>query len=355
MKAKRFLIITIASITVILGCIAATVFYLDPLFHYRGPREGFYYDLLESRERLQNDGILRNFDYDAVITGSSMCQNFMTSEADRLFGVRSVKTCFSGGTLKETADNLRNAFYYNPHIRCVIRGIDQGMIISDKDALNYDPSEYPKFTGRSARFDDISYLLNKTVLYGYVIAMIDNRINGVPGGVKSFDEYDSYTAGAEGFGHDALVRLYGDLDYTGPGEEHALTAEDIRMVRENTEQNITSLARENPDTVFYLFITPYSIFKWMDYSEEGNINRMIDAEKVMIEEILKCDNIRLFSFDDDPDIVCNPDNYSDKLHYSEEINSLILQNMKNGKGLLTKDNYLERLEKERSFFNTYDY
>ncbi|MBR5377285.1 MAG: hypothetical protein IK139_08395, partial [Lachnospiraceae bacterium] len=113
--------------------------------------------------------------------------------------------------------------------------------------------------------------------------------------------------------------------------------------------------RENPDTVFYLFITPYSIFKWMDYSEEGNINRMIEAEKVMIEEILKCDNIRLFSFDDDPDIVCNPDNYSDKLHYSEEINSLILQNMKDGKGLLTKDNYLERIERERSFFNTYDY
>lgn len=358
MKAKRFLIITVISITVILGLTAATVFYLDPLFHYRGPREGYYYDLLESNERLQNDGILKNLDYDAVITGSSMCQNFMASEADALFDVKSVKTCFSGGTLRETADNLKNAFYYNPGIRCVIRGIDQAMIISDKDALNYDPSQYPKFTGRSNRLNDISYLLNKTVLYGYVIAMINNRINGVPGGVKSFDEYENFTSDAaetDGFGYEALVRLYGRPEYNGPGEELKLTDEDIRMIRENTEQNITSLARENPDTVFYLFITPYSIFKWMDYSQEGNINRMIDAEKIMTEEILKYDNIRLYSFNDDPDIVCDLDNYSDKLHYREEINSLILRYMKDGRGLLTKDNYLDRMEKERSFFNSYDY
>lgn len=57
---------------------------LDPFFHYHGPVAGWYYEL--SDQRSQNDGITRHFTYDAVITGTSMTENFRTTEFDALMG-----------------------------------------------------------------------------------------------------------------------------------------------------------------------------------------------------------------------------------------------------------------------------
>ena len=358
MKAKTFLICTIALSLVVLGTMACVIFYLDPLFHFRAPRPGYYYDLPEQYERLQNDGILRNFDYDGVITGSSMCQNFMTTQAEELFGGRFVKTCFSGGTWKEISDNLRNAFEYNPDIKIVIQGVDYNMLLWDKDKLSYDPSQYPKFTGKAGKFNDIEYLLNKTVLYDYVIGMIENRIAGTPPGVKPFDEYENFTAdamNAYGYGYDAFVGYYGDLEYQGPGKRQELSDEEIDNIRKSVEANFISLANDHPDTVFYLFITPYSIYNWMLYSQDGITDKMIDAETVMIAELLKCENIRLYSFNDNKDLVCDLDNFSDKMHFGENVNTMILNDIKDGTGLLTEDNYLDYIDRERKLYDTYDY
>ena len=358
MSPKRFLAILIIIILTVLGTLAAVTFYLDPLFHYRAPRAGYYYDLPEQNERLQNDGILRHFDYDAVVIGTSMCQNFRTSEVDALFDTHSVKTCFSGGTIHEIAEALDTAFAARPDIGNVFRGIDYIQIMYDPYELNYDESQYPGYITNGPGIDDINYLLSKTVFFDYTVNMISNRIAGVPGGVESFDVYGNYTddiVNGTGYGYDALVTLYGDISYKGPGEVRSLSEEEVQTVRESTALNITRLANEHPDTQFYLFLTPYSIYYWKLSSEEGTIDKQIDAEKIMIEEILECDNIHLYSFNDMEDLVCDLDNFSDKLHYSEKVNSLILKYMKEGTGLITKDNCASYIERERKLYNDYDY
>ena len=48
----------------------------------------------------------KHFDYDAIITGTSMTENFLSSEFDSLFGVNSVKTTFSGASYKEINQNF---------------------------------------------------------------------------------------------------------------------------------------------------------------------------------------------------------------------------------------------------------
>ena len=95
------IIMCLAALLVLSGC----VFWTDPFFHYRSPRDYFYYDLEE--QRYQNDGITRHFDYDAIITGTSMCENFSASEFDSVFGTNSIKVTFSGATYKEIEENLR--------------------------------------------------------------------------------------------------------------------------------------------------------------------------------------------------------------------------------------------------------
>ena len=83
MKRKAILWIISFSVlvTAILVCVAVLTVYVDPFFHYHSPRtDEFYYTL--DNQRSQNDGIVKHFDYQGIITGTSMVENFRTSEAD---------------------------------------------------------------------------------------------------------------------------------------------------------------------------------------------------------------------------------------------------------------------------------
>ena len=78
---------------------------------------------LLNNERSQNNGISKHFNYDALITGTSMTENFKCSEMDSIFGTNSIKVPFSGGTYKEINDNVRVGLKNNSELRIVVWGL----------------------------------------------------------------------------------------------------------------------------------------------------------------------------------------------------------------------------------------
>ena len=74
-----------------------------------------------------------------------------------------------------------------------------------------------------------------------------------------------------------------------------------------------------------------------------------------IELILQCDNIYLFSFNDDFALTTDLNNYADLLHYGNHVCSYLLRQMQQGKGRITRENYLEYLNREREFYMSFDY
>ena len=85
------------------------------------------------------------------------------------------------------------------------------------------------------------------------------------------------------------------------------------------------------------------------------MERHLEAERLAIEELLAHPNIKLYSFSDDFELVCNLDHYKDYLHYGEWINDRLLEQMKNDEHLLTKENVQTYLDSVRSFYTSYDY
>ena len=75
----------------------------------------------------------------------------------------------------------------------------------------------------------------------------------------------------------------------------------------------------------------------------------------MIELILEHENIHLFSFFTEFDMICDPNNYKDVAHYSEDINSKILVWMSEGKHELNEANYQEYCWQMYEFYTNYDY
>lgn len=101
---RKWFIGCLSAIIAITVAMVVTVWVIDPYFHFHKPFPFVSYRLYD--ERYTNDGISRHFEYDTIITGTSMAQNFKPSELDRIFGVTSVKETFSGQALRNCQKTL---------------------------------------------------------------------------------------------------------------------------------------------------------------------------------------------------------------------------------------------------------
>ncbi len=338
-----------------LALFALTIAVIDPFFHYHAPLEGYAYSWLIADERYQNNGIVRNFTYDAVITGTSMTENFKASEVNDLFHVKAVKVPFSGAGYKEINDNLAVALGSNPDIRLVVWGLDLNSLAADKDAPFHGIADqgfrYPWYLIDENPFNDAEYLFNKTILLkGLEILKEPSKDNEIV-----FDEEYSWY-GWNVFGKEAVLADYrrqdGKADF-----QREMTDEERKMTLENVKQNVSATVKENPDVEFYCFIPPYSICWWDNAERNGLINYYIEAMQTAMKELMKYENVRLFAFWNDYEMICDLNNYKDYVHYSEEVNSGILRRMaeEDESYLITENNYREYLKEIREFYTHYDY
>lgn len=344
MKEKKWFYRTILYIAACLIMFALITIVVDPYFHFHAPIAGGSYRLYE--ERYINDGIARHFEYNAIITGTSMTQNFKTSEFDEMFGVSSIKLPFSGGGFQETSQNLLRAFKYNDHIEKVLWCLDETMFIERYDYKRYE--DYPTYLYDDSILNDVNYVLNKSVFYHGTLNNILMTIKREKS--TTFDEYSAWEAQT---GYDAVKAGHEDRGMTAP--DRGLTGEERKLVEDNIRINICSVIEQNPDTTFYIYFPPYSILLWDYWDREGRISAQIEAEAIVAEELLKYPNVELYCFYENTDLVCNFDNYSDELHYSAEINSLILTWIKEGTYRLTADNCKEHIEREKEIYVNYNY
>ena len=131
---------------------------IDPYFHYHAPLNFLEYPI--ENERYQNDGIVKHFQYNAIITGTSMTDNFKTSEFDEIFEVDSIKVPFPGARFKEINENLERAVQANPEIKIIVRALDYDFLLFDKDAVRYEPDFYPTYLYDNKLYNDVKYFFN---------------------------------------------------------------------------------------------------------------------------------------------------------------------------------------------------
>lgn len=348
-KAKKWVLLTISLWIIAMAAIAGITIYIDPFFHFHKPVPELRYNLTSDNQRYLTDGILKNFKYDAVIIGTSMTENFKSSEFDNLWQCNSVKVPLPGATYKEIGDNLKRAFTGNENIKYVFCSLDRQWLLASKDHMLYQEELYPTYLYDNNIWNDVKYILNKTVILKNDLATLRYTKDGHE--TTSFDDYSNWSDLYQ-YGKDAVL---GSYDRQSQKMEKQMTKELKQQVRESINQNITTIARNNPDTVFYYFMTPYSVLWWDSLLRDGTFEQNIAAEKVAIEELLQCKNIKLFSFANNFALITNLDHYKDTSHYSGEVNSQIARWMKTNEYRINKGNYIEYLENIRSFYKNFNY
>lgn len=321
------------------GCGGVNAF-IDPYFHYHKPLQGLSYRLYN--ERYQNDGIVKHFDYDAILTGSSMVENSKTSQMDCLFETRSIKVPYAGAGYKEIGENIERAIKANSALKLVIWGLDYNKFYVNADWSRYD--SYPIYLYDNDLLNDVNYIFNKSVLLD-ACKNIQFTLSGRQ--PQTFDRYGNWNAGYK-FGKEEVLKKT-----QRPQKQEK--KEYIRLNPENIEKNVLELVRNNPNIEFYFFWTPYSIVSFDSLNQSGSMENVLRWEKEALELMLPYRNVHFFSFFDEFDIITNLDNYKDAGHYHERINSYMLECMATGKHQLTMDNYEAYCQRVWTFYTSYDY
>lgn len=345
--SRKWIIRTLAALVIVLALYASVTVYIDPLFHYHAPLPQFQYPIED--EIYQNDGILRHFDYDGIITGTSLTERFKTSVADELFNAKFVKVGLAGSYFLEQHDRLERAFRSNDGIRYVIRSMDTDYIFTAANDRAWG-NDLPEYLYNDNIFDDVNYVFNKE-LFARSLRVIEYTRQGHK--TTTFDNAIAEMSKRKYTGAEAVLSCY-TLGEPVTEESH-ITEQEKQTLLDNLRQNVTDLIAEHPETEFYLFFPPYSICYWDTQYNLGMVSKLEEAQAIVIEELLQYKNAKLFGFDWDFGTVCDLDNYFDRIHFSTEVSEQLIRYMAAGKYLITQDNYQEYLSEIGEFYHNYDY
>ena len=346
MTAKKWCILTLGLILALLILMGGLTALIDPYFHYHGPLEGLAYELSDERQRYINDGISKHFEYDAMLTGTSMMENSRSSTFDELFGVNSVKVPYEGSALKETDQNLRRAIASNPELKLVFRSLDYFLIILEKDEQLYPEDLYPDYLYDDKLLNDTSYLFNKTVFLESTLPTLWRTLRGEE--MTSFDDYSLMDMTL--FGKTPPEKGFAPAKGDFPGAP----AELLEKVEGNIRQTVLETAAANPQIDFYYVVSPYSVLYWDRLRSTGRVDEHLDCEQKAVELLMDYENIHVFSFYDCPEIIGDLSDYMDECHYGPETLDKIFRYMAAGEHRLTEDNYVETFSRARELFKNGD-
>lgn len=313
---------------------AGLVFVFDPFFHYHEP-VGPLKAVLTKKE-YQSIGTIRNFAYDSVIAGSSTAENFNNRWFDEAFGCTSVKAIKSSGVTAQLDYYLQEAFAARS-VKNVFYSLDLFALSGDPDTEFPDES-MPLYLYDRNPFTDVNYVLNKDVIFEDIPYMLAETY------LDDYDEGASYNwAQYKVFGRQEAL-----LHYDRPAESvQQKGPEEYQDIIDRNVDLLEKMAAEHPDTVFYIFYPPYSMLWWDNMIRSGQLEQSFYAAQASMERLLPYENVKLYYFQNEEEIIMNLDLYMDPIHFSEEINHRMVVEMQQDNYRITVDNYREELERMR--------
>ena len=342
MTYKRWLIQTGLLAGAALAGIAAMVIIVDPFFQYHAPLAGVPYQI--DNQLAQNPGMARNMEYDSVLLGSSMTVNFETDWFYEEMGLRTLKLSYNGAYPADISNIMAQVGKSGQTLRQVFWGVD---LASYTGGITETKYPIPDYLYNDSLADDVQYWFNKDVLLDYMIKPVIER---EPTKLSSVYSSEESLRGC-------YSREHVLAGYTIPEKNDAWFPGDlfIEGLEANLQANILPVIEAYPDTQFTIFFPPYSVLYWYEYIQNNQMDAVMYEYQYFMEKLLVYDNVSLYFFPGMEEIVCDLDLYADTGHYNQSINRYMMECFVSGEHRITRENYLEELQRMRSMTDAYDY
>ena len=322
MKRKTWALLTLAALAGAFLLLSALVIAVDPFQVYRLAQD--YVPPIDNTTQVySNAGIVRSYDYDSVIVGTSVTENFRPSQMDTLLGGRFIKLCSSAGTAYNHALLLDLAFDTH-EISRVVYGLDVYSFIGELDETGTD---MPFYLYDKNPFNDVQYWLNRSVLGSFL-----PRCLRTWGKTQDDSLRDSMYAWADQYvyGPTALDQT----SFTPPVSRRAADAY-IQVALDNLNTHLIPYITAHPETQFDIFFPPYSAAEWASMENKGTLDGILPLRRLCYDALSAFANVRIYDFSAKEEWVTVIGNYKDALHYGPWINDAITECIARGENLVT--------------------
>lgn len=304
-----------AALILILAAAAAVIF--DPFYHYHGPVFGL--KAVVTKSEYQCIGTIRNFDYDSVLCGSSTAENYNNRWFDEGFGAKTVKAIKSSGTTADLKYYLDEAFSTH-EMKNVFYSLDLFALDGDPET-NFVNDSMPLYLFDRNPFNDVKYVLNKDVLFEdipYLLAM--NFAGG-------YDEGTSYNWWQyKTFSEEETLSHYDRSPEVLP----LVKKEEYQPRVDGNLDLIEGMVEAHPETEFTFFLPPYSLLWWDSVNRSGQLNEYLYARSQVLERLTAYENVNVYDFQSEDEIVLNLENYMDPVHFSADVNHFMAEEAADG-------------------------
>ena len=342
---KRFWLQFSIVIIGLLSLIAVYVYAIDPFYHYHPPALGtsaYFYSQI-----YQSPGIIKNFDFDSLIVGTSMTENFRTSWF-REKGFNTQKISYSGGTTKDLSTLMELAFEKNPQIQFIWTDLEPYQLFTAPDDVF---QEIPQYLYNDFLLDDIGYWWNTDVFWT-ANARVAEAFKGI-----RHDTDDAYTWEDKAlFSKEKVLNASRD-QFDALRENPPISQIDFDSVCKTALANITNYTRmitAHPGTQFVFFYPPPSALYWHRIKLSGE-EWILDLFEYVARDLLQYDNVQVYYFQDEYKWTTNINNYRDESHHTPAINKSIFEKIMAGEKRLTSENIDAYFEGMRKWLQTYPF
>jgi hypothetical protein len=333
----KFILLSLLTL-LIMGVINFTV---DPFQQYR---KAHFYKPIYDNERYLNPGLAKTYEYNQVIIGSSMTENFLLSDIKEILGFdKPIKFCMSGATAYEMKTMLDSAYQHRT-IDSVIYGADFFSFTGSTTRLFNGEGSLPFYLYDNNRLNDYRYLLS----FDTFKFSLDSFVLLKPAVMFDFNRMYQWQHALSESDFNGTNRIREWKNKVGFNPDYHKDEYSLVAMKANIDVNLIPLVQNHPETTFYIFYPPYSILAFKNMKEKGWLGTVEQFKYHLFIQLAHYPNVKIYDFQASKEVTCNLDNYKDLLHYHQRINKWMLEQMKNDNYLVKDNRELRKLNRSLS-------
>jgi len=288
-------------------------FVADPFLVYHRPT--WYQPTFYSQERYMNQGLVRQFEYDTIIIGTSMTQNFRPSQVNEATGGKVVKLSISGSTADEHYYTAKLALETGK-VKRVIWGLDYFSL-----KFRAENPDFPAYLYDDAYWNDYRYWFNYTVFKHFARGIQRTFAGAKPQNIDLLNNWERQVT----FDRERAIAAYRIAKRQEVG--YGSNEEPLPLIKDNFNRYILSLVQRYPEVDFFFYYPPYSILRqnvWYELNPIRFANQLA-MRKYMFERFSAYPNTAVFDFQTETAWTHDLSGYSDLSHHRGEWNEKIAE------------------------------
>lgn len=361
MNFKQHLKIYFSFIVFILLSITGILYIYDPLHIYH---KSWVSDenRLSGNMRLQAAGIINNYEFDSIILGTSMMKGTSSIEASEKIGGSFANISADGSDLYERNHILKHALN-KKDIKNVIYSFDTGLDLNLRNGGKKFPlSKFDYLYDKNPINDFKAYWNNK---YLECLMTFSNSTECIGGKrtlvrpskwFKTIHKKNEKISGLQkwvekgGRGKSVYSRIKKHLGKKKWSQEKFET--NLKKTYNIIDTELLSAVKKYKNTEFNIVLPPYSRFIYSLWMKKNPKKYQLYKETIryLVSKSFYYKNLKIYYLDN-LDYISDINNYRDMRHYNTDMNSMILDHIKEDKNIKSL-NELEGLFNEVDIKNT---